>query len=89
MKTPTIRQSVTFKVKSHDVYEALMDSRKHAKFSGEKASISRKGGGKFTCYGGYIAGINPETSSRIRRLSSHGAGAIGRMAIIRRSPSLL
>jgi len=35
-----------------------MDSRKHAKFSGEKASISRKVGGKFKCYGGYIEGLN-------------------------------
>jgi activator of HSP90 ATPase len=58
MNTRTIRQSVTFKATPHDVYEALMDSRKHAKFSGEKASISRKVGGKFTCYGGYIAGVN-------------------------------
>lgn len=58
MKTRTIRQSVTFKAKPHDVYEALMDSRKHAKFTGEKASISRKVGGKFTCYGGYIEGVN-------------------------------
>ena len=58
MKTRTIKQSVTFKAKSRDVYEALMDSRKHAKFSGEQASISRKVGGKFTCYGGYIEGVN-------------------------------
>ncbi|MGZ3648210.1 MAG: SRPBCC domain-containing protein [Syntrophales bacterium] len=58
MRTRTIRQSVTFRTTSHDVYETLMDSRKHAKFSGEKASISRKVGGKFTCYGGYIEGIN-------------------------------
>jgi len=58
MKTGTIRQSVTFRAKPHDVYEALMDSRKHAKFTGEKASISRKVGGKFRCYGGYIEGVN-------------------------------
>ncbi len=35
-----------------------MDSRKHAKFTGEKASISRKIGGKFTAYAEYINGIN-------------------------------
>jgi len=58
MKTGTIRQSVTFKAKPHDVYEALMDSRKHTKFTGEKASISRKVGGKFRCYGGYLEGVN-------------------------------
>jgi len=36
----------------------LMDSRKHANFTGEKASISRKIGGKFTAYAGYISGVN-------------------------------
>lgn len=60
MKTRTIRQSVTFKTTPHEVYEALMDSRKHAKFTGEKASISRKIGGKFTAYGGYIDGVNTD-----------------------------
>ena len=41
----TIRQSVTFKATPHAVYEALMDSRKHARFTGDAASISRKVGG--------------------------------------------
>ena len=54
----TIRQSVTFKASPHDIYETLMDSRKHSKFTGNKASISRKVGGKFTAYGGYIGGTN-------------------------------
>lgn len=58
MKTKTIRQSVTFKTSPHVIYEMLMDSRKHAKFTGEKANISRKIGGKFTAYAGYINGVN-------------------------------
>ena len=58
MKTKTIRQSVTFKTGPHVVYEMLMDSRKHAAFTGEKARISRKIGGKFTAYNGYIKGVN-------------------------------
>jgi activator of HSP90 ATPase len=58
MKTKTIRQSVTFKASPHEVYEMLMDSRKHSKFTGEKARISRKVGGKFSAYGGYIEGVN-------------------------------
>ncbi len=37
-----------------------MDSRKHAKFSGDTASISRKVGGKIMAYGGYITGTNVE-----------------------------
>jgi activator of HSP90 ATPase len=57
MKTKTIRQSVTFKTSPHAVYEALMDSRKHARFTGAKAKISRKVNGRFTAYDGYIEGI--------------------------------
>ena len=60
MKTRTIRQSATFKTSPHEVYEALMDSRKHAKFTDSKASISRRIGGKFTAYDGYIEGVNLE-----------------------------
>ena len=60
MKTKTIRQNVTFKASPHEVYEALMDSRKHSEFTGGKASISRKVGGKFTAYDGYAEGTNLE-----------------------------
>jgi len=42
----TIRQSVTIKASPHAVYEALMDSRKHAAFSGMPARISRKVGAR-------------------------------------------
>jgi len=56
----TIRQSVTFKATPHQVYGALMDSRKHAQFTGDTASISRKVGGKMMAYGGYITGTNVE-----------------------------
>ncbi len=60
MKTKTLRQSATFKAKPVDVYEALMDSKKHAKFSSSKASISRKVGGKFNAYDNYLEGTNLE-----------------------------
>ncbi len=60
METKTIKQSVTIKASPHDVYEALMDSKKHAKFTGGKASISRKAGGKFTAFDGYSEGVNLE-----------------------------
>ena len=60
MHTKIIRQSVTFKAGAHEIYEALMDSHKHAKFSSAKATISRKVGGKFTAYDGYIEGTNLE-----------------------------
>ena len=56
----TIKQTVTFKASPHDVFEMLMDSKKHSAFSGDKASISRKVNGKFTAYGDYIEGKNLE-----------------------------
>jgi activator of HSP90 ATPase len=60
IKTKTIRQTVTIPAPPHEVYEALMDSRKHSKFTGDKARISRKPGGKFTAGSGYIDGTNLE-----------------------------
>ena len=60
IKTKTIRQSAVFKATPHQVYETLMDSKKHSQFSGEKASISRKVGVKFTAYDGWIQGRNLE-----------------------------
>jgi activator of HSP90 ATPase len=41
-----------------EVYEMLMDSRKHRSLSGEKAEISKKVGGRFTAWGSHISGIN-------------------------------
>ena len=60
MKTRTIRQTVDFSAKTHDVYEALTDSKKHSEFSGSKCVISRKVGGKMSAYDGYIVGENIE-----------------------------
>ena len=60
MKTKTIHQTVSIKASPHQVYEALMDSRKHTKFTGDTAKISREVGGRFTAWGGYIDGINIE-----------------------------
>jgi uncharacterized protein YndB with AHSA1/START domain len=60
METKTIRQSVILKASPHDVYDALMDSKKHARFTGGKATISREVGGKFSAFDGYAEGINLE-----------------------------
>lgn len=59
MRTRTVRQSVTFKASPREVYEMLMDSRKHSAFTGDKATISRKPGGRFKV-GEYIRGVNLE-----------------------------
>jgi len=55
-----IKQIITFKASPHDVYEALMDSKKHAAFTNGKASISRKIGGTINAYDNYITGKNIE-----------------------------
>ena len=55
-----IEQKVTFPVPPHDVYEALMDSKKHAAFTSSPARISRKTGGTFSAYDGYIEGTHVE-----------------------------
>jgi activator of HSP90 ATPase len=56
----TIRQSVTIKATAHQVYESLMDSRKHAKLTNDAVNISRKVGGRFSAYSGYCTGTNLE-----------------------------
>ncbi len=55
-----IKQTATFNASAHDVYEALMDAKKHATFTGGKAVISRKVGGKFSVFDGYAEGKNIE-----------------------------
>jgi activator of HSP90 ATPase len=55
-----IHQTVTFNVSPHEVYEALMDSEKHAAFSGGSARISREVGGSYMAYDDYITGKNIE-----------------------------
>lgn len=60
MKLRTIRQSVFFQASPHAVYEALMDAKRHAKFSGSKAVVSRRVGGAFSVWGGWCSGKNLE-----------------------------
>ena len=61
MKTKTVKQTVTFEnVSPKEVYDALMDSKKHSAFTGQKAVISKKQGGKYYAYDGYHGGVNLE-----------------------------
>ncbi len=60
VQTTTIRQSVTFQASPNDVYQALMDSARHARFTGAKASISPDAKGAFSAYDGGIRGTNLE-----------------------------
>ena len=55
-----IRQTVVIKASPHDVYETLIDSRKHSQLTGSKAEISRKNGGNFSVWDGDVNGVNLE-----------------------------
>ena len=45
----TIRQTATIRgATPHDIYEILMDSKRHGKLSGQSAKVSRRVGGAFT-----------------------------------------
>ena len=72
--TRTIEQTVTFKARPHVVYEMLMDSAEHARFSGAEASISREVGGAFTAYSGALTGTNIELVPDAKIVQSWRAG---------------
>ena len=56
----TIKQAAYFNASPHEIFELLMDSRKHAGFTGHRARISRKKNGRFTAYDNWINGKNLE-----------------------------
>jgi activator of HSP90 ATPase len=58
MKTKDIHQTELFPTTALDIYQCLMDERKHASFTGAPASIEDKEGSSFTAYDGYINGKN-------------------------------
>ena len=60
MKTKNLQQIITIKAGPHDVYEALMDSKKHSEFTESKAEISRDIGGKVTAFDNWASGKNIE-----------------------------
>jgi activator of HSP90 ATPase len=58
--TGRIIQQIELPASPHDIYEALMDTDKHAEFTGLPADISREEGGEFMAGDGYIQGRNLE-----------------------------
>src|SRR5690606_24200800 len=56
-----IHQEVVIDASPEQIYEAYMDSAKHAEFTANgEATISRDAGGEFSCHGGAISGRNIE-----------------------------
>ena len=52
--------STTLPAKPKEVYDAWLNSKEHAEFTGEKAMVDPKIGGHFRVSGDYIAGKNLE-----------------------------
>ena len=60
-KTRTIRQRGFFPgVKPVELYDALLNPKKHSAFTGAKATGAARVGGTFTAWDGYITGTNLE-----------------------------
>lgn len=60
METKTITQIVRIKAAPGEIYEALMDSKKHSEITGDTAKISLRRGGQFSTFSGYATGQNLE-----------------------------
>lgn len=56
MKFGTIKQTALIDATPLEVYEAYVDPRKHAAFTGQSATGAPKVGGRFTAGDGYITG---------------------------------
>ena len=66
-KRTSLHHETDFKASPQRIYEALLDSKQFAAFSGMPAEIDPKAGGAFTLFGGMIVGRNIEliTNQRI------------------------
>ena len=60
MKTKSIKQTVTFNAAPEQVYNLIMDAKKHAAFTGSEVTMSTKPDGKFKAFDGYVHGYNIE-----------------------------
>jgi uncharacterized protein YndB with AHSA1/START domain len=60
MKTRNIEHTVLFRAMPKEVYDALMNEKKHARFTEARAKIRARVGGAFRCYGDYVTGITLE-----------------------------
>ena len=56
----TIRQRILIPASPEDVYEAFIDPRIHAAFTAAPATGSRRVGGRFSAWDGYITGVHRE-----------------------------
>ena len=62
-KRTSLHQELAFKADAARIYEALLDAKQFAAFSGSPAEIDPKAGGSFSLFGGLIVGRNVELVS--------------------------
>jgi len=60
LKFGTIKQTVFLDAGPEEVYDALLNARKHTAFTGSQATTSAKVGAEFNAWDGYISGKNIE-----------------------------
>ncbi len=60
MEIRTVAQEVFLNATPHEVFEAFLDEKQHATFTGLPAVIERRPGGKFTACGEHLSGITVE-----------------------------
>jgi uncharacterized protein YndB with AHSA1/START domain len=56
MKTKTIEHTVLLPGSPKRVYDAYVDAKKHAAFTGARAKIAKRASGRMTAWDGYIDG---------------------------------
>ncbi len=74
MSAKTIHQEVTFKASPAKVYDALLDAKSFAAFTGAPATIDAKVGGAVNAFGGMIRGFNVELVPGKRIVQAWRAG---------------
>ena len=60
MKTISIKQTININASPTDVYELLMNAKKHSSLTGSAVKMSKKVNGKFEVFDGYCHGYNIE-----------------------------
>ncbi|MFN5418676.1 MAG: SRPBCC domain-containing protein [Flavobacteriia bacterium] len=60
METKTLVQVLTFSKSPTEIYEILLDSKKHSQLTGGEAIIDNKKDGEFSVFDGYCHGFNIE-----------------------------
>jgi len=59
-KFKTLKQKVFIPAEPDQIYETIIDEKKHSEFTGSKATSEPNVGGKFTAWDGYIFGKHLE-----------------------------